>query len=241
MMDHEANYRRVWEENAAAIIPCYNAGARIRPVVEGVLAILNIVYVVDDGSTDGAMETLRDLPVQVLPLPKNEGKGHALLKGIRHALTDPRIHALCLLDADGQHDPAEIPRLLETWEREHADLVIGSREFQRGQVPWGSWLGNTVTRTVTGWLLGQHLPDTQCGFRVLSREFAADVLETVPGGRYELEMEVLIKAIRQGRKVVSTPIATRYEPGNRSSHFHKFRDSFLIYARFLGALYRNWR
>jgi glycosyltransferase involved in cell wall biosynthesis len=238
MTDDRVEMPERWRSEVVALIPCYNAGPRVRPVAEATCRLLDKVIVVDDGSTDGAVEALRDLPLTILTFAENRGKGHALLAGFRAALADPETLAICVLDADGQHDPAEMPRLLEAWEKERAELVIGAREFSGGRIPWGSWLGNRVTRLVTALLLRRRLPDTQCGFRVLSRSFAQDVLDTVPGGRYEMEMEVVIKAIQEKRHMVSAPISTRYEPGNRSSHFHKGRDSLLIYARLLRCLRR---
>lgn len=230
-----------WRAEVTAVIPCYNAGARVRPVVQGVLQVLEHVIVVDDGCTDGCMISLEDLPILVVSLPQNQGKGHALLAGFRKALERPGTKAVCVVDADGQHDPGEISKLLRAWEEQYGDLVIGARVFQRGQVPWGSWIGNQATRLLTALLVRRRLPDTQCGFRVLSRAFIEDILEAVPGGRYEMEMEILIKAIRDGRNVVSTPIATLYEPGNPSSHFHKVRDSILVYARLMRSVFARRR
>lgn len=219
----------------AAVVPCYNAGGRLRTVVESVCAHVAKVIVVDDGCTDGSIDSLASLPVEVVSLPRNQGKGHALLAGFRAALRDPAIGCVCALDADGQHDPAEIPRLYAAFKEANAGLVIGSRVFDGGQVPWRSRFGNKITVAITGLLLGQRLPDTQSGFRLLSRPFAERVLECVGGGRYETEMEIIVRAIREGYTTVPVPIKTIYEAGNASSHFRKFHDSFRIYARLLRA------
>ena len=218
-----------------AVVPCYNAGGRVRPVVEGVLAHMDRVIVVDDGCTDDSMATLADLAVTRVRLSPNQGKGHALLAGFRAALEDPGVMCVCALDADGQHSPDEIPRLYAAFRETGADLVIGSRVFDGGHVPWRSRFGNKVTVTVTGLLLRHRLPDTQSGFRLLSRPFLESILESVDGGRYETEMEIIVKSIREGRKTVPVPIRTIYEAGNASSHFRKFHDSFRIYARLFRA------
>lgn len=222
-----------------AIIPCFNAGARVRPVVAGVLGQLPGAIVVDDGSTDGCTEGLADLGARVERLGRNRGKGHALLAGIRAALAEPELHWIILLDADGQHDPAEIPGLLAAAKAQRADLLIGARVFTGQSVPLRSRFGNTVTVTVAGLLLGRRLPDTQCGFRVLSRRFAEAVARDVAPGRYETEMEIIVKAVRENYVVGHSPIQTLYEAGNASSHFHKVRDSFLIYSRLLRAVLRR--
>jgi glycosyltransferase involved in cell wall biosynthesis len=224
-----------------AIIPCYNAGSRVRPVAEGALVRVVRLIIVDDGSTDGSAEALRDLPLEILTLPVNQGKGFALLAGFREALKDPLTVAVCVLDADGQHDPAEIPALYRGYQESGADLVIGSRVFEGGHIPWRSRFGNKVTVTVTALLLGHWLPDTQCGFRILSRAFAERVVATVAGGRYETEMEIIVRAIREGRQTASVPIRTIYEAGNASSHFRKFHDSYRIYSRLLRAAWFSGR
>jgi glycosyltransferase involved in cell wall biosynthesis len=218
-----------------AIVPCYNAGARVRPVVEGILEHIDHVTVVDDGCTDDSMATLSDLPADIVSLPENRGKGHALLAGFQAALKNPDTACVCVLDADGQHDPRELPRLYAAFRETGADLVIGSRVFDGAHVPLRSRFGNKVTVTVTALLLRHHLPDTQSGFRLLSRPFVESILTTVEGGRYETEMEIIVKAIREGRKTVPIPISTIYETGNASSHFRKFHDSFRIYTRLLRA------
>ena len=218
-----------------AIIPCFNAGDRVRPVVEAVLQQLDHVIVVDDGSTDDSITSLADLPVEIIRIPQNRGKGHSLLAGFEAALANPEVACVCALDADGQHDPAELPRLYAAFQEAQADLVIGSRVFEGEHIPWRSRFGNKVTITVTALLLRHKLPDTQSGYRLLSRPFTESVLKTVSGGRYETEMEIIVKAIREGWKAVPVPIRTIYETGNASSHFRKFHDSFRIYARLLRA------
>jgi glycosyltransferase involved in cell wall biosynthesis len=214
------------------VIPCFNAGYRIRPVAEGAAARAARVIVVDDGSTDGAVDAMAVPGVEVLRLPHNRGKGHAILAGLGHALAQPAMEAVCLMDADGQHDPADIPGLVEAFRRERADLVIGQRRFDDGTVvPWRSRFGNQVTARVTRLLLSRDLPDTQCGFRVLSPRFARAVADRVAGGRYETEMEMIVLAVRGGFTLAHAPVRTVYEPGNRSSHFRKVSDSFRIYLR----------
>jgi len=218
-----------------ALIPCFNAGARVLEVARGARAVLEDVLVVDDGSTDGGTEGLSKLEVGVLRLPENRGKGHALVEGFRAALANPDISCIVTLDADGQHDPGEIPGLLDAFSEQTADLLIGSRSFERSQVPWASRIGNRLTRALTGALFGIRLADTQSGFRVHSRRLAEHIVRSVQGGRYETEMTIVLLAARGGYALASHPIATIYEPGNRSSHFRKIRDSWRVWhALFLG-------
>lgn len=216
----------------AAIVPCYNAGPRILPVVEQLVQYVENVIVIDDGSTDSCTLPLDPLPVRVISFPQNRGKGFALMKGYAAALKDPQVTCVASLDADGQHDPAELPALYEAFEFQQADLLIGSRAFT-GRVPLRSRFGNTVTISVVSMLLGQRLPDTQSGYRLLSRRFLEAMIPVVEGGRYETEMELIGRAIAGNYRVTSHPIQTIYEEGNKSSHFRKISDSFRIYRTLL--------
>lgn len=220
-------------------MPCFNPGDRVRAVVEGLLEVGVPLSLVDDGSTDGSIEALKDLPIRVITLSPNRGKGYALVAGYKAVLEDPDIDCVASLDADGQHDPAELPGLHDIFLHENADLLIGSRDFTRGNVPFRSRFGNTLTVRVMGWLLGRRLPDTQSGYRLLSRRFLEDALQEVEGGRYETEMELLSRAIRGGYKIASPSIQTIYEEGNASSHFQKVRDSWRIYKVLMRAALRR--
>jgi len=225
--------------DVTAIVPCYNAGDRVLPVLKKLVGYAQTVIVVDDGSTDGGLTGADTLGVQLLRFDLNRGKGHALLAGLQAALALPGHGPIALLDADGQHDPAELPRLCQAFHDEKADLLIGARVFGGASVPWASRFGNRATIAITSWLVGRELPDTQCGYRLLSRAFAAAVVETVPGGRYETEMDMLLKAVQEDWQLAFVPVATLYEPGNQSSHFRKVQDSVRIYGRLGRALLRR--
>lgn len=223
-------------EKTAVIIPCYNAGPRLEKVMEELHVFQGPVIVVDDGSTDGGTDFLKDRDVQVVVFPENRGKGHALLAGLRAALDLEGVERILLMDADGQHDPAEIAGLLAASKETDAELLVGARQIDRRSMPLRSHFGNMVTAWVSAHIFRCPLPDTQCGFRVLSRDFAEAFLAHSQGGRYETEMEMILFALRRGSCLASAPVATVYEPGNRSSHFRKIQDSFRIYR----TLFRAW-
>lgn len=225
----------------AVVIPCYNAGNAVESVVAQAVAVAPRVIVVDDGSTDGCTAKLPSMPVTLAVLPFNRGKGFALLEGFRVALAMPGVEAVVVLDADGQHDPAEIPALCRTWRETGADLVIGARTFDRHSVPFWSWIGNVATVRVMAWLFGIRLPDTQSGFRLHGRRFLESVVATIPGGRYETEMAIVLKALREGYAVATTPIRTVYEAGNPTSHFRRLRDSMRVYRTLASAWFRGMR
>ena len=213
----------------AVVVPAYNVGDRLDAVLDGLLAVVSTVIVIDDGCTDGCTGAAQDRPVDLIVFERNRGKGHALIAGYKKALEYAEVTCVAVVDADGQHDPRELPRLYDAMKQHDADFVIGAREFGKGNVPLRSRFGNLLTISLSAVLLGTRVRDTQSGYRVLSRRFLEDVLPGVKGGRYETEMELLGKAIGGGYKVASVPIQTIYEEGNVSSHFHKIRDSYLIY------------
>lgn len=226
-------------ETLAVVVPAYNAGALVNPVVKALEGYVHTVWVVNDGSTDGCTDGLNSDVVHVLDLPENHGKGYALVQGYTEALKDESIQAVAVLDADGQHDVRELPRLYEAFSEANADFLIGARDFNVGLVPLRSRVGNKVTHFVSGLLLGQWLQDTQSGYRIVSRHYLKQVLPKIRGGRYETEMEMIALAIRGDFTMVSEPICTIYEEGNKSSHFHVIRDSFLIYRKLFGIWLRN--
>lgn len=213
----------------AVVIPCYNAGDRLRGVVARLADYAGPVIVIDDGSTDGSAEGLAHPRLLLLRFDVNRGKGAALLAGFRAALDMPDVDAAVVVDADGQHNTDELPKLVAVYQADGAELVIGERRFEGRHVPWASWLGNTLTRRLTGLLLGRDLPDTQSGYRLHTRRLLEEIVAAVPPGRYETEMAILVRAVKKGYAVASTPIDTLYEPGNASTHFRKIRDSFRVW------------
>ncbi len=224
-----------------AIVPTYNVGSRVEGVVRGLAAVGCRAIVIDDGSTDSGSRDFGDADAVYLRVSHNQGKGHTILRGLKTALEDPGVGRIAVLDADGQHDPAELPRLLAAFDRENADLLIGAREFTGGQVPFRSRFGNVLTVHLLRLLLGVRLADTQSGYRVMSRRFAEAVLREVPGGRYETEMRIVGLAIRGGYRIASEPIRTIYEPGNQTSHFRKIEDSIRVYGALVTAAFARRR
>ncbi|HBA91140.1 MAG TPA: hypothetical protein DCZ08_05065, partial [Anaerolineaceae bacterium] len=128
------------EAKILALIPAYNEGNRVAPVVRAALAYLPVL-VVDDGSSDGTARYALDAGAEVLYQQPNQGKGAALRAGFATAL-ERGYQAVLTLDADGQHDPAEIPAFLAAYRRTSADLIIGRRDFT--SMPRVRRLANTL-------------------------------------------------------------------------------------------------
>jgi glycosyltransferase involved in cell wall biosynthesis len=216
----------------AAVIPARDAGATIGAVVRGVREVLPgiDVVVVDDGSIDATGAEARGAGATVVRHGVNRGKGAALQTGFDAALARG-AEAVLAMDADGQHDPAAAPRLVEALER--ADVVVGSRNSDRGEMPWIRRATNTVTTWVVSRLAGQEIPDSQSGYRAIR----SAVLRAVRprSRRFEYESEFLIAAAKAGFTVGQVPVPALYNaPG---SHIHPVRDTI----RFIRLVCRLWR
>ena len=205
-----------------AVIPSYYNGGTVVDVVRGVLRQGLPVLVVDDGSTDGTADALKDLPVHVLRHTRNRGKGHALKTGLEEARRQGYRFALTL-DADGQHDPGDIPALVAA--AGERTLVIGSRNLTAEGMPSGNTFANRFSNFWFTVQTGRKLPDTQTGFRVYP-------LEDLPSlklltARYEAELTLLVFSAWKGLKLVPVPVRVYY-PEDRVSHFRPFADFFRI-------------
>jgi glycosyltransferase involved in cell wall biosynthesis len=188
-----------------ALIPAYNA----EPFVAGVVRVAAKhvpVIAVNDGSKDGTLAALRGTAAQVIDQQPNQGKGMALKRGFRAAL-DGGANAVIQLDADGQHDPAELPRFVDKFRAAQADLIIGERDFR--QMPLVRRVSNTVGRAAFSWAMGRRIPDNQSGYRLLSRRLIEAVLASDESG-YEFEMDQIVIAVKRGWPITGVPIRTIY-------------------------------
>ena len=192
-----------------ALIPGYNEAPRIGAVVLATREHLPVL-VVDDGSSDGTAERAREAGAVVVRQEPNQGKGAALRAGFRRALADG-ADAILTLDADGQHDPAEIPSFLAVWAAAapgpKPDLVIGARNFR--SMPPLRRLSNVLGRRAFSWAVGRQIPDNQSGFRLVSRRLAAATAESEETG-FAFEVEQITTCLRMGGRIEWIPIRTIY-------------------------------
>ena len=199
-----------------AIIPAYNEAERIQPVVQDSLEHLPVL-VVDDGSSDATAERARQAGALVYSQRPNQGKGAALKAGFRRAL-DEGYQAVVTLDADGQHDPAEIPKFLEAYQSSAIDLIIGARDYS--QIPLVRRFSNSVGRVTFSWALGQFVPDNQSGYRLISDRLMAATLSSREQG-FQFEVEMIVTCVESGFSLGWVPIRTIY--AGESSHIDPFR------------------
>jgi glycosyltransferase involved in cell wall biosynthesis len=204
------------------VIPCLNEERAIGMLLQNVLAHCRDVIVIDDGSSDRTAEIVAAMPVTLIRHDRRRGKGEALRAGFREALKRGAGGVLTM-DGDGQHDPADIPRLLEAARRHPDSLIIGARMLGRERQPRGRRRANTVADWGIGWGCGRPVADTQSGQRWYPR--AAVALADLTAQDFVFEAAVLIAAARDlHMPIVSIPIACRYEEGARRSHFRPLRD-----------------
>jgi glycosyltransferase involved in cell wall biosynthesis len=189
-----------------ALIPGYNEGPRIAAVVRGARAHLPVL-VVDDGSMDDTADQARDAGATVIEQRPNAGKGAALRTGFRAALDDG-ADAVLTLDADGQHDPAEIPAFLAAFAAHpRPDLVIGRRNFRA--MPPIRRLSNEIGGRMFSWAVGQAIADNQSGYRLIGRRILEATIDSDEGG-FEFEVEMITTCIRMGGTLAWVPIRTIY-------------------------------
>ena len=199
-----------------AVIPAYNEAQRVADVVRRARATLPVL-VVDDGSTDETASLAEEGGATVLRQRPNQGKGAALRAGFRWAL-EAGYQAVIMLDADGQHDPAEIPLFLRAYQEAGADLIIGARDFR--QMPPVRRATNTIGRWLFSWALGQPDRDNQSGYRLVSRRLMEAMLDSSESG-FEFEVEMITVCVERGLRLGWVPIRTIYA-GERS-HIHPLR------------------
>ncbi len=188
-----------------ALIPAYNEEAAIARVVAGARRFLPVL-VVDDGSRDATAERAREAGAEVLVQKPNQGKGAALKAGFRLALARG-YDAVLTLDADGQHDPAEIPAFLEAYRARGAELIIGARDFR--QMPPVRKLANTLGTIAFSRALGRTIRDNQSGYRLIGRRLLEAVLESGEEG-FEFEVDMIVTCVREGCRLEDVPIRTIY-------------------------------
>ena len=208
----------------AAVIPAYFEEAYVCEVVKRTRRQLDHVLVVDDGSGDATAARAREGGAEVVILPENRGKGAAIKSGLRYWL-DREAEFVLVLDADGQHLPEEIDRFLNAAAANDAALFIGNRMSNTGRMPLLRRVVNRYMSNQISQVCGQHIPDTQCGFRMLHRRLIPHLL----GGtsKFDYETEMLILASRNGFRIHSVPISTVYS--DEVSSIRPFRDTLRFF------------
>lgn len=221
--------------NAIIIIPALNPDEILRDIVEKNWKLNSQTIVVDDGSEErcaGLFEELSEKCI-VLHHRENRGKGEAIRTALRFIKEELwEYDVIGIMDADGQHRPEDMEKILEVSAVHPEALVIGCRVID-DDIPWPSKIGNVITRKVFRLVTGTGVSDTQTGLRAFSVGLS-EFMSEIPGERYEYEMNVLVTCAKRKIPIIEVPVQTIYHDRNNScSHFRKIRDSIRIYRQLL--------
>lgn len=216
------------EIDVSVVLPAYNEVEIIGPVLRRLVEHLGRmpqtyeVLVVSDGSTDGTVEAARavDPCVRVIEHPYNLGNGAAVKTGIRNA----RGAVVVIMDADGQHDPADLPRLLAECDR--YDMVVGARG-RASQAGWHRSLANGLYNRVASYVSGQRVEDLTSGFRALRRQVARQYLGLLPNG-FSSPTTLTLCFMRGGFSVRYVPIAAARRRGKSKIRLLTDGTKFLL-------------
>lgn len=207
----------------AAVIPTYNNPLTLHKVVEGVKRYCSYIIVIDDGSDREGAEAAENISgIDLIRNSKNIGKGPSLGKGLKRASDLGYTHVVTI-DADGQHFPEDIINLASAAEKEPDVIWIGNRELGCENMPGKNTFANKFSNFWFWAETGVKLSDTQSGYRVYPLNRLAGI--RVLSGRYEWELEILVRAVWRGVGVKNYPVKVYYPPAEmRVSHFKPFKD-----------------
>ena len=213
------------------LIPAYREERRIGAVVREVLDYCSDVVVIDDGSPDDTAKAAAEAGAAVLEYVHNQGKGAALQTGFDHARARGCDLAITM-DADGQHAPSDIPAFLQAYERTHSPVLVGNRMNNVAAMPPLRRFVNRFMSDLLSRVMGQYVPDSQCGFRLYHRSAFPEGPYDAHSQRFAAESEILLRLALQGRKIGAVAIQTIY--GDEKSKVNPFFDTI----RFFRMLHR---
>lgn len=222
--------------NVVIVIPAIDPDGKLNRLVDELRSRgFTRFIVVDDGSggeSEGLFSDLELDGVCVLHHAANLGKGAALKTGLSAVRKlFPEVTHIVTVDADGQHLAKDVERVARAAEGSHDHVVIGTRDLQDRNVPVRSRIGNAFSSIYFKLDTGLSCPDTQTGLRAIPVSLLSFAL-SVPGLRYEYEMNFLTAVAKRSIPLVMVPISAVYTDGNVGSHFSTMRDSLCIYGQF---------
>ncbi|MCQ2286189.1 MAG: glycosyltransferase family 2 protein [Bacteroidales bacterium] len=214
------------------VMPTYNNIGTLPMVIDSVLPYAECLIVVNDGSTDGTEDYLKAVVEKepsrlvVISYARNRGKWFALSQGFARAIEMGYRYAITM-DSDGQHFATDIPKFEELI-RSHPDsLIVGQRQLVQENMPQKNTFANKFSNFWFRLQTLQNLPDTQAGFRLYPLNKIQQI--KIITGRYEAELEILVRAAWRFIPILSLPIQVYYAPkGERVTHFRPFWDFLRI-------------
>lgn len=190
-----------------AVIPAFNEATRIAAVVKAVHGFVDMVIVVDDGSSDDTAAKAKEAGARVIQHIENSGAGAATMTGIEAAR---QLHAdiIITLDADEQHDPNDIPALLTPIKENRADIVFANRFGQKNNIPFIRRIFNGIGNVVTLVATGKWVSDSQCGYKAFGPRAARQVNLRMNG--FEFCTEIVREAVHHRWRIVQVPVKVVY-------------------------------
>jgi glycosyltransferase involved in cell wall biosynthesis len=192
------------------------------------------VVVIDDGSRDASGPTAKTQGAVVIRQDPKQGKGRSLQTGFRYALAHGYSGVLTM-DGDGQHDVEDIDAFLKQAGISPGGIIAGTRMHNPQGMPVIRLVTNRFMSFLISMVCRQPIPDTQCGFRYISREVLQSVQLT--SQEFEIETEVLVQASRKGYKISSVPVKTIYR--NEVSKIHPVKDTIRFFVYLAKAVFRS--
>lgn len=233
--------------NTLVLIPSLHPNHLLTEYVDNLTkAGFTRILIVDDGS--GPDRKYQDIFEEinsrdnctVIGYRENHGKGYALKHGMAYIQQHfPDAPGVVTADSDGQHTAEDVMKLATRLQEKQDSLLVGSRDFssRNKDIPFKSRAGNRLTSFFYLLLYGQWLPDTQTGLRAFSPKLIPFMM-SIPGDRFEYEMNMLIHCSGEKVPFDIVPIDTIYIEDNKSSHFRAFHDSARIYKQLFGNFFR---
>jgi glycosyltransferase involved in cell wall biosynthesis len=216
------------QENFVVVIPAYNEEKTIRDIVKRTLKQCDKVIVVDDGSSDGTIAELENLPIDLIKHEKNQGKASSLWDGFQFALKS-KIDFIITLDGDAQHAPEDIRLLISDRIKYSNHIIIGARLADKGSMPAKRYYANKIANFWIAWASGHPISDSQSGFRLYPVNlFDNFKISTSKNSSFVFESEVIIKAAKVDVYSHAVTIPAIYRENARPSHFQGVRDITLI-------------
>ncbi|EKD91656.1 MAG: cell wall biogenesis glycosyltransferase [uncultured bacterium] len=213
--------------SVAILIPVYNEKKTIKNIIQRCRHYSKNIIVVDDGSTDDTLSEIDSNFVVLMQNKINLGKGASLLKGFKY-IVSCSFSGVITLDADGQHDPADLSKFFELITKTPESIIIGARTLNTRSAPWKRWLANKAADAFVSLVVRKKLQDTQSGFRYYPARFLATLDSKNITNRFAFETEILIKAVHSGFLINYIEICSCYPKESRHSYYQPIRDSIAI-------------
>jgi glycosyltransferase involved in cell wall biosynthesis len=209
--------KKATDKRTLAVVPCYNEDITIASIILKAKQYTDEVLVVDDGSTDSTKKIAEEAGATVISHKRNGGKSAGIKTGFKYALANDFDYVVTL-DGDGQHNPDEIPTVLEQLLKDNGiDISIGSRFGNSTEIPMWRRIGKRILDYATSFGNGGYITDSQCGFRAFNKKAIKAITPRLNGKAFTVESEQLIKAHELGLGVAHTKVTCKYKNLNTST------------------------